>query len=130
GSGLGFGRRLFYRRLGGIFLPSVHVVRRFVEIAKEIVFSAHSHLLVQEAAVSSGLFARHNTASLTKRNERTPILISVLAELPFHVICRGKLKPVLAHSILSKSHILGLSVLHRSRDYLGSHCSGVPVCRA
>src|SRR5881296_1325704 len=32
--------------------------RRLVVVAKEIVFSAHSHLLMQEAAPSSGLFVR------------------------------------------------------------------------
>jgi len=59
GSGFGprFSRRLDHR-LGGIFLPGARVVRRLVVVAKEIVFSAHSHLLVQEAAPSSGLFVR------------------------------------------------------------------------
>src|SRR5947199_2507724 len=52
-----FSRRLDHR-LGGIFLPGARVVRRLVVVAKEIVFSAHSHLLVQEAAPSSGLFVR------------------------------------------------------------------------
>src|SRR6266702_4638359 len=57
GSGFGprFSRRLDHR-LGGIFLPGARVVRRLVVVAKEIVFSAHSQLLVQEAAPSSGLF--------------------------------------------------------------------------
>src|SRR5947199_4847669 len=59
--GGGFGPSFSWRldhRLGGIFLPGARVVRRLVVVTKEIVFSAHSHLLVQEAAPSSGLFVR------------------------------------------------------------------------